>query len=87
MYDLLKSEMHRAMQGSYSDLRLPTNIQSARVSRVIAEELTTTQKEYLTMYLAGMKQSDIAAARGVSRSTVCRTLRRTFDRMRRFLRY
>lgn len=85
--DVLKKEMLRAIQGEYSDLRLPLTVQKTRVSKVVSQELTETQRLYLSMYLDGMTQADIAETLGVSRSTVCRTLRRTFDRLRRFLRY
>lgn len=83
----LKREIGRALAGDFSDLRLPPNVQLQRVRKVIFSELTETQKRYLSMYLDGVEQVEIARVFGVSRSTVCRTLRRSFDRLRRFLRY
>ena len=83
----LKKEIERALAGDFSDLRLPPYVQLQRVRKVMSLELTETQKRYLSMYLDGVKQVEIARVFGVSRSTVCRTLRRSFDRLRRFLRY
>lgn len=83
----LKKEIERALAGDFSDLRLPPNVQLQRVRKVISLELTETQKRYLSMYLNGEEQAEIARVFGVNRSTVCRTLRRSFDRLRRFLRY
>ena len=72
----------------YSDLRLPPQIQLQRVKKVIATELTGLQREILEdVYFRGKKQCQIALERGVNRSTVCRTLHRAEDRLRRFLRY
>lgn len=85
--NFLRKEIERALAGDFSDLRLPPNVQLQRVRKVISSELTETQKRYLTMYLDGAEQVEIARVFGVKRSTVCRTLRRSFDRLRRFLRY
>ena len=72
----------------YSDLRLPPQVQLRRVKKVIATELTPLQREVLeAVYFSGKSQSSIALERGVSRSTVCRTLHRAEQRLRRFLRY
>lgn len=83
----LRKEIERALAGDFCDLRLPPSVQLLRVRKVISSELTETQKRYLSMYLDGAEQAEIARVFGVSRSTVCRTLRRSFDRLRRFLRY
>ena len=73
---------------SYSDLRLPREAQLRRMRRVIDCELTELQRSVLEAgYFGGMTQAQIAAQRGVSRSTVCRTLHRAETRLRRFLRY
>ena len=56
----------------YSDVRLPREVQLRRMRAV---------------YFDGQRQAEIAKRRGVSRSTVNRTLRRAEERMRRFLRY
>lgn len=72
----------------YSDVRLPRQVQLRRVERVIRDELTPSQREVLlAVYYGGKTQAQVAKERGVSRSTVCRTLRRAETRLRRFLRY
>lgn len=72
----------------YSDLRLPRQVQLRRMQRVIRDELTVLQREVLlAVYYGGKTQAQVAAERGVSRSTVCRTLHRAEQRLRRFLRY
>lgn len=72
----------------YSDVRLPKEGQKRRMQRVIATELTALQRAVLEeVYFRGRSQADIAAERGVCRSTVCRTLHRAEARLRRFLRY
>lgn len=72
----------------YTDLRLPRDVQLRRVQRVMREELTQLQRLVLeAVYFGGKSQAEIAQERGVSRSTVCRTLHRAETRLRRFLRY
>lgn len=72
----------------YSDLRLPRQVQLRRIRRVISDELTPSQREILlAVYYGGKTQAQVAKDRGVSRSTVCRTLHRAEARLRRFLRY
>ena len=72
----------------YSDVRLPRAVQLRRVEHVIREELTELQRQVLlAVYYGGQSQAEVARQRGVSRSTVCRTLRRAETRLRRFLRY
>lgn len=72
----------------YTDPRLPRHVQLTRMRRVINCELTSLQREILmAVYYGGKTQSQIAQERGVSRSTVCRTLHRAEQRLRRFLRY
>ena len=72
----------------YSDIRLPREVQLRRMRAVMENELTPLQRELLqAVYFDGITQAEIAARRGVSRSTVCRTLRRAELRLRRFLRY
>lgn len=59
-----------------------------RMERVIRSELTELQRDVLlAVYFGGKTQAQIAQERGVSRSTVCRTLHRAEARLRRFLRY
>lgn len=46
------------------------------------------QREILEdVYFRGKKQVQIAAERGINRSSVCRALHRAEARLRRFLRY
>ena len=72
----------------YSDIRLPKQVQARRLRRVIEQELTDLQREILEdVYFRGKKQVQIAAERGINRSSVCRTLHRAEARLRRFLRY
>ena len=68
--------------------RLPPNLQMVRVRRVIAEELTDLQREALIGYYFDRRSiTEIAAARGVNKSTVCRTLHRAVQKLRRILAY
>lgn len=72
----------------YTDIRLPRDVQMRRMERVIQSELTQLQRDVLlAVYYGGKTQAEIAQERGVSRSTVCRTLQRAESRLRRFLRY
>lgn len=72
----------------YTDIRLPRDVQMRRMERVIQSELTELQRDVLlAVYYGGKTQAEIAQERGVSRSTVCRTLQRAESRLRRFLRY
>lgn len=69
-------------------LHLPKQVQLQRVQRVIREELTELQREtLLDYYFRQLTISQIAALRGVHKSTVCRTLHRAEDRLRRYLKY
>lgn len=71
-----------------ASLRLPKQVQLARVNRVIREELSPLQRQTLiAYYIEGRNIPDIARERGVSKSTVSRTLHRAEDRLRRFLQY
>ena len=68
--------------------RLPREMQLKRVQRVIQEELTPLQRETLVAYyFQEQTLAQIAADRGVNKSTVCRTLHRAEKRLRRCLRY
>ncbi len=69
-------------------LQLPKHIQLQRVQRVIREELTEIQRQtLLSYYFQRMTISQIAAQRGVQKSTVSRTLRRAEDKLRRYLKF
>ena len=51
-------------------------------------ELTPRQREMLELYIyKEMSVTDIAAALGVNKSTVSRSLRRSFQRLERCLKY
>jgi RNA polymerase sigma factor (sigma-70 family) len=68
--------------------RLPREMQIKRVQRVIQEELTPLQREVLTAYyFQEQTMQQIADDRGVNKSTICRTLHRAEEKLRRFLRY
>jgi RNA polymerase sigma-70 factor (ECF subfamily) len=72
----------------YSDIRLPKEVQLRRIRKVIDNELTASQRDVLLgIYFEQKTQTQIAQERGVCRSTVCRTLHRAENRLRRCLRY
>ena len=72
----------------YLGPRLPRQVQLKRVQRVIREELTPLQRQTLiAYYFQEMTIPQIAAERGVHKSTVSRTLHRAEDKLRRFLKY
>ena len=59
-----------------------------RLHQVIREELTPVQREVLlAYYFQEMTIPQIAADRGVNKSTVSRTLKRAENRLQRCLRY
>lgn len=63
-------------------------MQLERVQRVIREELTELQRQTLTdYYFHQMTIPQIAAQRGVHKSTVSRTLHRAENKLRRYLKY
>ena len=68
--------------------RLPREIQLKRMQRAIEGELTPIQKEVLlAYYLEGLTLAQIAQRRGVTSPTVCRTLHRAENKLRRLLQY
>ena len=72
----------------YKGIRMPKDVQIRRVRRVIEEELTPCQREVLiAYYIQDLTMAQIARDRGVHTSTVCRTLHRAEDRLRRYLKY
>ena len=80
--------MKNTLYEGYLGPRLPRETQIKRVQRVIREELTPLQRETLLLYyFEKMTIPQIAAQRGVNKSTVSRTLHRAEDKLRRFLRY
>ena len=80
--------MKNILYDGYLGVRLPMEVQKKRVKRVIEEELTEAQREILLAYYFGeLTQTQIAAQRGVNKSTVCRTLHRAENNLRKFLKY
>ena len=72
----------------YQGIRLPKDVQLKRIQRVIREELTDLQREALLAYYFQEKSvTEIARDRGVNKSTVCRTLHRAEEKLRRYLKY
>lgn len=72
----------------FSDPYLPRSVQIRRMRSVMERELTHAQREILcAVYYEGKTQRQIAQERGVSCSTICRTLHRAEQRLQRFLRY
>lgn len=72
----------------YLGPRLPRQVQLARIQRVIQEDLTDVQREILiAYYFQEQTIPQIAAQRGVNKSSICRTLHRAEDRLRRYLKY
>lgn len=58
------------------------------LTRCLREDVTPRQRDMLALYYGKqLSQVQIAARLGVARSTVCRTLKRGEERMRRCLRY
>lgn len=63
--------------------RLLTNL-----ARCLREDVSPRQRTVLLLYFVKqMNQPEIAALLGVNKSTVCRTIKRGEDRLRRCLRY
>ena len=72
----------------FSDPYLPRSVQIRRMRSGMERELTQAQREILcAVYYEGKTQRQIAQERGVSCSTICRTLHRAEQRLQRFLRY
>ena len=60
----------------------------SRVRKVIQGELTELQRYTLcAYYFQGQNLTQIARDRNVNKSTVCRTLHRAEDKLRKFLKY
>ena len=78
------------MKNTRSDTFLLRNLsrddQSRRLRRILREELTELQSYTLMAYYFQRKTiPQIALERNVNRSTVCRTLHRAEEKVRRFL--
>ena len=80
--------MKSILYEGYLGPRLPREVQLKRVQRVIQEELTPLQRETLVAYYFQEQTiAQIAQDRGVNKSTVCRTLHRAEEKLRRYLKY
>ena len=80
--------MKNILYEGYLGPRLPREVQLERVRRVIQEELTPLQREALLAYYFQQRTiTDIASERGVNKSTICRTLHRAEEKLRRYLKY
>ena len=80
--------MRNILYEGYLGPRLPREVQLKRVQRVIREELTELQREALLGYYFQEKtMTQIAQERGVNKSTICRTLHRAEEKLRRYLKY
>lgn len=80
--------MRNTLFEGYEGPRLPRSVQLQRLRRVVEQELSQAQREILIAYYFQEKtMAQIARERGVYRSTVCRTLHRAEERVRRCLRY
>ena len=80
--------MKNILYEGYLGPRLPQSVQMERIRQVIEEELTDLQREALVAYYFNRTSlTEIAAMRGVNKSTVCRTLHRAEQKLRRYLKY
>ena len=72
----------------YAALGLSREDQSRRIRRILQEELTELQRYTLVAYYFQRKTlTQIARERSVNKSTVCRTLHRAEEKVKRFLKY
>lgn len=80
--------MKNILYDGYLGPRLPRDVQLKRIQRVMEEELTPLQKQTLIAYYFQQQTiPQIARERGVQKSTVSRTLKRTEAKLRKFLKY
>ncbi len=80
--------MKNILYDGYLGPRLPRQVQLKRVRSVIEQELTPLQRETLVAYYFQEQTiPQIAAERGVNKSTVSRTLKRAETKLRRYLKY
>lgn len=83
----VRHSLEAVLNGEFSDIRLPPDVQKARVAKVLQNELTPTQRSCVVRAMNGQTLSSIATEDGVCLSTVSRNFHRGMDRLRRFLRY
>ncbi len=80
--------MKNILYEGYLGPRLPREVQLKRVKMVIESELSELQRHtLLAYYIHRQTIPQIAAARGVHKSTVSRTLKRAEANLRKFLKY
>ncbi len=80
--------MKNTLYEGYEGPRLPPKTQMQRLQRVIERELTQKQRETLIAYYFQDKTiPEIAAERGIHKSSVCRCLKRAEQRVRLCLKY
>ena len=80
--------MRDILYEGYEGPRLPPNVQMQRIRRVIEMELTKKQREVILAYYFQDKSiSEIAAERGIHKSSACRCLRRAEKKVRLCLKY
>lgn len=80
--------MRNTLFDGYEGPRLPRQMQLRRIRRVMEQELTERQRQTLTAYyFRQLTIPQIAAEQGINKSSVCRTLHRAENRLRRCLKY
>ena len=80
--------MKNTLYDGYLGPRLPKEVQLKRIKQVMEQELTEKQRAtILAYYVHRQTIPQIAATRGVHKSTVSRTLKRAERTLRRFLKY
>ena len=80
--------MKRTLYEGYEGPRLSPSTQMQRIRRVIERELTAKQREIILAYYFQDKSiPEIAAERGIHKSSVCRCLQRAEKRVRHCLKY
>lgn len=80
--------MKRTLYEGYEGPRLSPGTQMQRIRRVIERELTQKQREVILAYYFQDKSiPEIAAERGIHKSSVCRCLQRAEKRVRHCLKY
>ena len=80
--------MKRTLYEGYEGPRLSPATQMQRIRRVIERELTQKQREVILAYYFQDKSiPDIAAERGIHKSSVCRCLQRAEKKVRLCLKY
>ena len=80
--------MKRTLYEGYEGPRLSPGTQMQRIRRVIEQELTSKQREIILAYYFQDKSiPDIAAERGIHKSSVCRCLQRAEKKVRLCLKY